>query len=142
MEKQYVDLLMEGLMFLKSVAVPGFIALNMLWVVILNFSMRKARKGATLTKFELFLKRIPKAWGVILQSIVLAIIWDNIFPVIIDVIDPITGITHSNRIGQFGPLFISITFSMIIWKLGFHKLFTATSLKAAKEYIIKKLTNK
>ena len=73
----------------------------------------KKRKGKV-TNFELFLGRVPKAFWVILQSVVLAIFWEKFVKLPLPLV--------SEGANDFGALFVSITLSMIIWKLGFHKL--------------------
>lgn len=111
MEEEFAKRFLEGFELLADMANWAFIVFNMLWIFILNMLYGKRSKNPKkMFKFELFLNKIPRTGYVIIQSIILAIFWEQLF-----------GISSTN-VNVYGELFVSITISMVIWKLGFHKL--------------------
>lgn len=107
-DNDFFKLVWDGMKVIFDMSNVGFIACNILWVFIIRMTGKKSFKKTKVTKAKLFLRRIPGAYFVLLQSIILAIIWAFLF-------------RYTTR-EQTAELFFSITLSMIIWKLGVEKL--------------------
>jgi hypothetical protein len=106
-EQEFFSNFTQGVKLFFQMAVWPYIVLNMVWVFIL-YRVRRRQNLFTGTRLA-FLNKVPRAWYVVLQSLILATLWAYFFRM-------------STR-EEFAGLFFSISLSMIAYKLGFYKIF-------------------